>query len=235
MDANNNQNSDKKKSITLIPLDWQNYERRRSFMQSHASFMKQGWQSKVAFADRRYTDAPVSGEEIAKIIRKSKTDLVAIIDEQFECDAYLFSWLADFKKESEVHYACQRLRGSKSGTNLFLAIYSFLIRILLKIGKNKYRPGIAVFFRNQNVIDWIPQSDEFTLTEFLALARVDGHEIRETLISPRSRPSNPIHSRAVLSAIGSTLRFWWNSIMFPGAKWDSNNGDHKGPTKRASH
>ncbi len=204
------------RSITLILVDWQCYEQRRTLMRAQSQWRSCGWNPQVEFADSRYTDLNASGDDVASLIRQSDSDLIAIVDNGFVPDQHLVSWLANnLGDESEVHTIYHRNRANKRTTNFFLWMYSFLTKLLLRISKTQFKPGIVLFRRDQELLDWTAGSDEFSSTTLLALARLHGRKIHETELSPRQPLTEPIKTRHVNREMANCLRFWWNRIMFP--------------------
>lgn len=212
MDANMTKSG---RSLTLILVDWQNYEQRRSLMRSQGQLHSFGWISQIVFADSRYTDVDASGDDVAELIGQSKTDFVGIVDNGFFPDKHLLTWLADSIVDSDVQSMYYRNRASKRATNFFLWLCNMLTKLLLRVGKTRFKPGVAIFKRDQELIDWTAGPDEFSSTKLLALARLHGRNICEAELAPRQPPTNPIKTRHVNREIGDCIRFWWNRIMFP--------------------
>jgi dolichol-phosphate mannosyltransferase len=210
------------RSLTLILVDWQNYEERRTIMRSQSQVHSFGWIPHVEFADSRYTDAKASGDDVASLIRQSDSELIAIVDDGFVPEKHLLTWLADFNCNSEVHTIYHRNRANNRVTNFILQICSLLTKLLLRVGKTRFKPGMAVFKRDQELIDWVAGTDDFDMTRLLALARLHGRKIHEAELSPRQPPTEPIKTRHVNREMADCIRFWWNRIMFPNTSAVSN-------------
>ena len=193
-------------------------------MQTRGRLRPLGWKCDVKFADRRYLDARVTGEEMKQLIQRCTTDQVALVEDDFDWSPTLANWLGEFEDKSAVHVALQLPEAAKRGTRFFLWIYAWLVRLLLRTRKTFFRPGVVVFYRNQNFGDWINDSDEFQLHEFLSLARLKGRQVHETVLTTRRRPTKPIHSSHVLNRTKESLRFAWNILFFPDSSEPRNRG-----------
>ncbi len=176
-------------------------------------------QAKLVETFSRSVDHVVCGNLSDAFTLDSKivSNRLAVIDTDIALDEVQWQWL--FRNGQDADIACcysnRPVRG-KWLTRLTQALGSIVSRLILKTGKNSFRPGIVIFdlTKTQTLL-----TDGLAIKspeELIAICRHDGQTVFEaaTKVS-EARVATPIKFSEALAIHSQNIKFWWSNIAFP--------------------
>ena len=171
-------------------------------------------------------------QSFRRAIEMATFPTVAVMDIDYPYDAgqyYLLrSQLTDFNIQS-FSYPMPKASGWRA---VLPMVYWFLVRLLLRVRKNGIAPGCVMFRKSamEGVdLKLIAENDREATTKLLAIARVTGKRVVET-VSTRQCDATcwGVHARAATAQnnqppgtkmtrrlIHRTVQFWFGKLMFP--------------------
>ena len=118
---------------------------------------------------------------------------------------------------------------TKRFKRFLLVCYCLLVRLLLKTDKTELSPGVVILPESiLNEIDWgNPRNRSFNQTSntsrLLTVSQLNQIPVEEAEIDSSQPRLRTPRTQQLFQAIGSTIQFWWNRVMFPLAPADDTS------------
>ena len=170
-----------------------------------------------------YRPVPHSVATVADAIRAAKYETVLIVDRGFEVSPHDWLDLAEQLDDFPIQVTFRCTKPTRKLRRISSILHAGVSRATLRTAKHELRNGATVVRRSialEQIDSCTPsQLPEFEASQLIALCRVNGHPIRE-LADTNSKfgvasKSQGLTSFQYLKRSATTIRFWWNSIMFP--------------------
>ena len=173
---------------------------------------------------------------LKQAIQAAKNPLITIIDPKAEFEAEAWELLRVRSNQFHVQTAFYSSTKKSNASNranvlkrLQLSASGAITGTLLRTKKSELLHGITILKRDaaaqaklwESLLAGTSAKETITSsTQLIALARLNGLEVNETDLGVSDSTINanialPPKSKTIRRALASSLRFWWNTMMFP--------------------
>lgn len=179
-----------------------------------------------------YKPVPSVFPSLDQAISAAKHPLVGILDRDSRVDAPIVQYLLE---RSEDHAIQTAFFSSPSGLGKFGKVlywlFAIIARILLNSGKSELRPGFTIINKslvNSNHWKQVSSKPICSSVQLIAMARLNRLPINEVNLgscpdvgSPKQfNGSTRSDFKRIRRSLSRTVRFWWNTLMFPRNRFD---------------
>jgi 4-amino-4-deoxy-L-arabinose transferase-like glycosyltransferase len=191
-----------------------------------------------------YRPVPKRFNSVAAAIKSAKHPIIGVIDTAETFDAGLWNMMGKRSEQFPIQTCFRRMACvQRTRLTLFkqilLWIYEVLIRLIFRSGRSEYHAGMTLLNRhrleqeseaepNTSAWDQVVLSEQnqvadgtrgfkFSIARLIATARLNRIQVSETKIENEfvETKLEVISTNSIRREIESTLKFWWNQIMFP--------------------
>ncbi len=157
------------------------------------------------------------GAALARGFRESSKDLVAFTDADCQFDLRELDRLLLLSKDYELVCGYRIDRQDPWIRKLYSTVYNTIVRCLLGTRVRDCDCALKVFHRTaiQNIS--IETKGFFVNSEVLTKARIQNLSLVEVGVThrPRAGGESSVSALHTIPVVGSILRFWWNTVLFP--------------------
>ncbi len=165
------------------------------------------------------------GAALARGFREATKDLVSFSDSDCQFDLKELDRLMFLSRDYDIVCGYRIDRQDPWIRKLYSRVYNTIVRTLLGTRVRDVDCAMKVFHRD--VIQGIPIETRgfFVNSEVLTKARLQNHDVVEVGVThrPRAAGESTVSALHTIPVMGSILKFWWNTILFPQAALSATN------------
>ena len=155
-------------------------------------------------------------------IKAAQYDTILVADPQVILAPHDWRWIAQRRSATTVQSYFQKRRSDSFLRGLLESIFHLLVWLSLRVRKTKLDAGLIVLNRKlaSQLSELSPNEagkQDLSTSGILAIAKQQQIPLEEIVFERAVSDWNPEPAsyRQIFVAVGQTLRFWWNQIMFP--------------------
>ena len=178
---------------------------------------------------------------LSEALLAAKHPLIGVLDSKAKIEPAITKYLCQRVEENPIQTAFHSTP-AKIGKlkTLTLWLYSLLVRVLLRTWKSELRPGFALFHKSAiapSLRGKLEQQKVVSVTQLLSIARLNGQPVNEVnlgIADDEDSTALTPNSRTIRRATSQTVRYWWNTIMFPRQRYELTQASPGKKTKTAT-
>ncbi len=159
------------------------------------------------------------GAALARGFREATKDLVSFSDSDCQFDLKELDRLIFLSRDYDIVCGYRIDRQDPWIRKLYSRVYNTIVRTLLGTRVRDVDCAMKVFHRDVIQGITIETRGFFVNSEVLTKARLKNHDVVEVGVThrPRAAGESTVSALHTIPVMGSILKFWWNTILFPQA------------------